>query len=67
MLHHNARESECVCVCVVWFLHVRSHSLQLDAIVAPHSAVFTEPVAQPQGSNGIVKEGGGEVGVCGRL
>lgn len=52
----------CACVAVS---RVKSHSLQLDVIVAPHRAVLPSPVAHRKWSNDIVKEGGGgDVGVC---
>ena len=52
--------SVCVCVCVV-VSRVRSHSQQLDVIVAPHRAA-RRASRSPQHSNDIVKEGGGEGG-----
>lgn len=50
----------CVCVCTV-VSRVRSHSQQLDVIVAPHRAACRAS-RSPQHSNDIVKEGGGEGG-----
>lgn len=57
-LHHDVWVRERVCVVVS---HVRSHSQQLDVIVAPHRAVCRAS-RSPQGSNDIVKEGGGDGG-----
>lgn len=61
VIHQDVR----VCVRVV-VSYVGSHSQQLDAIVAPHRAVYWASHS-PQESNDIVKEGGSEEGGCGKL